>query len=77
MTMIATGLEADGHVVRNNQYFDTLKIKPSIPVEDIKARAEAQEINFRYFPDGDVSMSSRLLTFWLVNVTLFLGWHLN
>ncbi|XP_057374547.1 glycine dehydrogenase (decarboxylating), mitochondrial-like [Daphnia carinata] len=53
----AKGLEAGGHVVRNNQYFDTLKIKPSIPVQDIKARAEAQEINFRYFTDGDVGIS--------------------
>jgi glycine dehydrogenase len=47
-------LESGGHVVRNSHFFDTLKIKPSLPVEDIKARAEAQEINFRYFPDGDV-----------------------
>jgi hypothetical protein len=47
-------LESGGHVVRNSQFFDTLKIQPSLPVEDIKARAEAQEINLRYFPDGDV-----------------------
>ena len=40
--------------MRNSQFFDTLKIQPSLPVEDIKARAEAQEINLRYFPDGDV-----------------------
>lgn len=60
-TMVGTGLEAGGHVVRNNHYFDTLKIKPSIPVQDIKARAEAQEINFRYFPDGDVSIAPDFL----------------
>lgn len=47
-------MESGGHVVRNSQFFDTLKIQPSLPVEDIKARAEAQEINLRYFPDGDV-----------------------
>lgn len=40
--------------MRNSQFFDTLKIQPSLPVEEIKARAEAQEINLRYFPDGDV-----------------------
>ena len=51
---IGTGLESGGHVVRNSQFFDTLKIQPSLPVKDIKARAEAQEINLRYFPDGDV-----------------------
>ena len=47
-------MESGGHVVRNSQFFDTLKIQPSLPVEEIKARAEAQEINLRYFPDGDV-----------------------
>jgi hypothetical protein len=53
-------LESGGHVVRNSQFFDTLKIQPSLPVEDIKARAEAQEINLRYFPDGDVIVSSSI-----------------
>ncbi|KAK4024544.1 hypothetical protein OUZ56_024609 [Daphnia magna] len=47
------GLESGGHVVQNSQFFDTLKIQTSLPVEDIKARAEAQEINLRYSSDGD------------------------
>ncbi|KZR96413.1 putative Glycine dehydrogenase, partial [Daphnia magna] len=29
----------------------------SLPVEDIKARAEAQEINLRYSSDGDIGIS--------------------
>ncbi|EFX64832.1 hypothetical protein DAPPUDRAFT_65900 [Daphnia pulex] len=53
----AKGLESGGHVVRNSQFFDTLKIQPSLPVQDIKARAEAQQINLRYFPDGDIGIS--------------------
>ena len=48
------GLETGGHGIRNGQYFDTIRVNPSLPVEEIKARAEAHEINFRYFPDGDV-----------------------
>lgn len=55
-------MESGGHVVRNSQFFDTLKIQPSLPVQDIKARAEAQEINLRYFPDGDVLIVELFIT---------------
>ncbi|KAK4027346.1 hypothetical protein OUZ56_016356 [Daphnia magna] len=51
------GLESGGHVVQNSQFFDTLKIQTSLPVEDIKARAEVQEINLRYSSDGDIGIS--------------------
>jgi hypothetical protein len=61
-------LESGGHVVRNSQFFDTLKIQPSLPVQDIKARAEAQEINLRYFPDGDVLI---VLLFYLLRLIQF------
>ncbi len=53
---IATGLESNGNVLRNGHFFDTLKIKPSLPIEEIKVRAEEKEINLRYFADGDVRL---------------------
>lgn len=55
--VLAKGLDSNGNVLRSGHYFDTLKIKPSLPVEEIKARAEEKEINFRYFADGDVGIS--------------------
>ena len=57
--------------MRNSQFFDTLKIQPSLPVEDIEARAEAQEINLRYFPDGDVIESLILILISLKSTIFF------
>jgi hypothetical protein len=59
--------------VRNSQFFDTLKIQPSLPVKDIKARAEAQEINLRYFPDGDVLIVLLFYLLRLIQLTLYLS----
>ena len=42
--------------MNNNHFFDTLKVTPSTSVDDIRMRAEAKEINLRYFPDGDVRL---------------------
>ena len=75
--VLAKGLEANGNVLRNGRYFDTLKIKPSLPIEDIKARAEAKEINFRYFADGDVKQNYLNLPHFnlLYKLDDFLGGH--
>ena len=62
--------------MRNSQFFDTLKIQPSLPVEDIKARAEAQEINLRYFPDGDVIDSLIEILIEMKLMIFLLDWHL-
>ena len=59
--------------MRNSQFFDTLKIQPSLPVQDIKARAEAQEINLRYFPDGDVLIVLLFYLLRLIQLTLYLS----
>ena len=43
-----------GHSILNEMFFDTLKVKPSCGVEDIKSRASEKQINLRYFEDGTV-----------------------
>ena len=48
-------MESAGHKVTNDLFFDTIKIHPSSPVEEIKQRAIEKEVNLRYFEDGDVS----------------------
>jgi glycine dehydrogenase len=51
-------LEDGGHILTNKQFFDTLKIQPAnMSVEELKQRAEAKEINLRYYPDGTVGIS--------------------
>lgn len=40
--------------MKNEQFFDTLKIRAKLPVEQIKQRAGEKRINLRYFDDGDV-----------------------
>jgi len=55
--VLAKGLSDGGHAMNNNHFFDTLKVTPSTSVDDIRMRAEAKEINLRYFPDGDVGVS--------------------
>lgn len=33
-------------------FFDTIKVKPKMKVDEIRKRAEAKEINLRYFDDN-------------------------
>lgn len=62
--------------MQNSQFFDTLKIQTSLPVEDIKARAEAQEINLRYSSDGDVLIVELFISVNSINF-FFLDWYLH
>lgn len=51
-------MEDGGHVLTNNNFFDTLKIQPAVvSIDEIKQRAEAKEINLRYYPDDTVGIS--------------------
>lgn len=52
---LATTLQSLGFENKNELYFDTLKIKAAEP--EIKQRAEAAGINFRYFGDGHIGIS--------------------
>lgn len=52
------GLLHAGHKLLNNAFFDTLHIEPvGITIEQVKERAEAKRINFRYFTDGTIGIS--------------------
>lgn len=54
--LLDEGLQNLGYQQQNKHYFDTLKIA----VEDqaaLRKRAEAQEVNFRYFDDGCIGIA--------------------
>jgi glycine dehydrogenase len=50
--LLAEGLRRSNNQVLNKQYFDTIKVKPSISIEQIKQKAESKKINLRYFADN-------------------------
>ena len=52
-----TGITEAGHTLVNQQFFDTLLIKPNCDVSLIKDRATTLEINLRYFDDGLIGVS--------------------
>ena len=48
------GLKAGGNSIKNEIFFDTLKIKPQMKIDEIKQRAKEKRINFRYYENGSV-----------------------
>ena len=55
------GLRASGNNVVNEQFFDTLTIKPREELAVVVNRAVAKEVNLRYNVDGSVCHLIRLL----------------
>lgn len=57
--LIAVEVEKLGYIQLNDNYFDTLKIRiPShVRLSDIKRYSIELEMNFRYFPNGEVGIS--------------------
>jgi glycine dehydrogenase len=53
--LLESGLKAAGIKQLNANYFDTLKVVAD--AKKIKAAAENQEVNFRYFADGTIGIS--------------------
>ena len=54
--LLAKGLEELGLEQRNKYYFDTLKV--SVPDQNkLREKGEEENINFRYFSDGDIGIS--------------------
>lgn len=52
------GLQRSGHKLLNQHFFDTLHVRPEgLTTEEIRARAEQKEINFRYFDDGTIGIA--------------------
>jgi glycine dehydrogenase len=49
---LAEGLKKSGNKILTNQYFDTIKVKPKLGIEELRKRAESKKINLRYFLDN-------------------------
>ncbi len=49
--VLAEGLKATENLVVTGKFFDTIKIKPKMSIEEVRKRSEAKSINFRYFDD--------------------------
>ena len=55
-TKTAAGLAAKGISIGSDSYFDTLWIK-GVDCASVRAKAEAQKLNFRYISDSELSIS--------------------
>lgn len=56
MKNLILGLKAGGNTIENEIFFDTLKFKPQMSLNEIKQRAKEKRINLRYYEDGGVSL---------------------
>jgi glycine dehydrogenase len=50
--LLAQALKLEGNTISNELFFDTIKIKPKDNLSKIRERAEAKQINLRYFDDN-------------------------
>lgn len=50
-------LKSLGFSQLNPNYFDTLRVTANKHTDAVRALAEAKEINFRYFPNGDIGIA--------------------
>lgn len=58
MTKLAeAGLSELGFGQRNDVYFDTLRVSGAGVTAEVLEKAEAREINFRYFENGDIGIA--------------------
>lgn len=63
--LLAEGLSAANHQVVNSNFFDTIKVKPSVSVNEIRRKAEAKHINLRYFEDNQ-HVNKNIHVYWSV-----------
>ncbi|MFB6097939.1 MAG: aminomethyl-transferring glycine dehydrogenase [Salinibacter sp.] len=55
---LAEGLERAGHSVRHDHFFDTIRVDLSDTTQErVRERAEAHQINLRYYDDGSVGVA--------------------
>ena len=55
---LAEGLRRTGHSIRHDAFFDTLRVDLHDTTQDrVRERAEAHEINLRYYYDGSVGVA--------------------
>jgi glycine dehydrogenase len=55
--VLAAGLERAGHEILTGPFFDTLRVRPSGPVEAVLAACADRRINLRDFGDGTLGVS--------------------
>jgi glycine dehydrogenase len=55
--VLAAGLERSGHEILTGPFFDTLRVRPSGPVEAVLAACADRKINLRDFGDGTLGVS--------------------
>jgi len=53
----AAGARRLGHTVLEDDFFDTVHVKPAKPAAEIRRAAEARRINLRYFADGTIGVA--------------------
>jgi len=53
----AAGVRRQGHAVVHNEFFDTVRVRPSADAEAVRKAAEAARLNLRYLADGTVGIS--------------------
>ncbi|KAJ3643248.1 hypothetical protein Zmor_025972 [Zophobas morio] len=51
------GLQQDGNILTNELFFDTIRVVPKIGTEEVRSRANAKQINLRYFDDEAIGVS--------------------
>ena len=51
--LLAQGLNLSGNHLVHQNFFDTLKIKPKLGIDEIRQRAELKSINLRYYSDNE------------------------
>lgn len=58
-TLIADELSELGYTILHDQYFDTLKIAlpEGVDQDAVRLQAEMRDMNFRYFPTGEIGIS--------------------
>ncbi|CAF1047626.1 unnamed protein product [Adineta steineri] len=54
---LAESLKSGGNSIKNEIFFDTLKIKPKMSLDEIKQRATEKRINLRYYDNGSIGIS--------------------
>ncbi|KAL1116565.1 hypothetical protein AAG570_005037 [Ranatra chinensis] len=55
--LLSAGLKESGNIVHNEIFFDTLKITPKLPEEEIRRRCKEKKINLRHYENGQVGVS--------------------
>ena len=50
------GLKTGGNSIKNENFFDTLKIQPQMSIDEIQQRAKEKRVNLRYYDDECVGL---------------------